>query len=276
MITDPIFYRLFETSPETFFMLLGSTPEVARELATRYQFQAIEFKETSHRADGVFLPKKPGEKLYFLEVQFYRLPTVFVNLMVKVFTYLEQNNPAQDFCAVVLFESRSLEPDALVPVEGLITRGQLRRFYLDEMAEPENAPLGLSVIYLIRQSETNAPGKARELILRAKSEIDDVEVRKNLIGLIETVIVYKLPLLTRKEIEAMLKIHDIRESRVYREALEEGKEEGLKQGIEKGIEKGIAKTIAKLASKKKMSVAEIAVLLDMDEEQVRTAMAAEQ
>jgi len=57
---------------------------------------------------------------------------------------------------------------------------------------------------LIKQSETEAPAKARELISRAKLEIDDAEVRQNLIGLIETVIVYKLPLLTRKEIEAML------------------------------------------------------------------------
>src|SRR6516165_6559295 len=27
MVTDPIFYRLFETSPETFFLVLGMTAE---------------------------------------------------------------------------------------------------------------------------------------------------------------------------------------------------------------------------------------------------------
>jgi predicted transposase YdaD len=54
MTTDPIFYRLFETSPETFFLLLGMSVESAKEMAARYQYQAIEFKETSHRVDGVF------------------------------------------------------------------------------------------------------------------------------------------------------------------------------------------------------------------------------
>ena len=30
MIPDPIFYRLFETSPETFFLLLGMSADSAR------------------------------------------------------------------------------------------------------------------------------------------------------------------------------------------------------------------------------------------------------
>jgi predicted transposase YdaD len=65
----------------------------------------------------------------------------------------------------------------------------------------------------------------------------------------------------------MLQLHDIRESRVYQEA----KEEGLKEGIEKGIEKGIA--IAKLAATKK-TAAEIASILGMDVELVRQALTA--
>lgn len=71
MKTDAIFYRLFETSPETLFLVLGMSVESAREMAARYQYEALEFKETSHRIDGVFRPKEPGLPLYFLEVQFY-------------------------------------------------------------------------------------------------------------------------------------------------------------------------------------------------------------
>ena len=73
MITDPIFYRIFATSPETFFLLLGMSVGSAKEMAARYQYQAIEFKETSHRTDGVFQPKEPELPLYFVEVQFYYL-----------------------------------------------------------------------------------------------------------------------------------------------------------------------------------------------------------
>ncbi len=107
MITDPIFYRLFETSPETLSLLLGMSPEAAVAMAARYQFQAIEFKETSHRADGIFLPKEPGLPLYFLEVQFYSLANVYAGLLAKVYTYLKQHEPGQSFCGVVLFADRS-------------------------------------------------------------------------------------------------------------------------------------------------------------------------
>lgn len=113
-----------------------------------------------------------------------------------------------------------------------------------------------------------APAPARELIARARSEVGDAALRVDLIGLIETVIVYKLPRLSREEVQAMLKIHDIRESRFYQDA----KEDGVKEGMEKGMEKGIAMIVAKLAAKK-MSAAEIASLLEMDVERVQKALA---
>src|SRR4051812_570684 len=106
MITDPIFYRLFETGPETFFLLLGMPADAARETAAQYQFQAIEFKETSHRAVGVFLPKHAELPLYFVEVQYYSLPSVFADLMTKIYTYLKQNDSAQAFVGVVNFGHR--------------------------------------------------------------------------------------------------------------------------------------------------------------------------
>jgi hypothetical protein len=128
MITDPLFYRLFETSPETFFLLLGMPADAARETAARYQYQAIEFKETAHRVDGVFLPKEPGLPLYFLEVQFYPLSSVFADLLAKVFTYLKQHDPAQDFVAVVLFAGRTLEPPDAASYRPLMEAGLIRRF----------------------------------------------------------------------------------------------------------------------------------------------------
>jgi predicted transposase/invertase (TIGR01784 family) len=259
MITDPLFYRLFETSPETFFLLLGMNPDSAKEMADRYQYQAIEYKQTSHRTDGVFLPKDAGLPLYFLEVQFYRLPSVFADLLVKVYTYLKQNDPGQLFCGVILFADRSLEPLELAPYRPLIRDGLIRCFYLNEMPELANSPLGLSILFLIQKAESDAPRNARELIGRVKAEVEDAALRADLIELIETVIIYKLPRLTRKEIQAMLQIHDIRESRVYQDAVQEG------------FEKGIITAITKMANKK-MSADEIAAILDLDVELVRRAM----
>ena len=62
----------------------------------------------------------------------------------------------------------------------------------------------------------------------------------------------------------MLQVHDIRETRVYQEA----KEEGLKEGIEKERLRAIAKMAAR-----NMSAAEIADILGLDEQFVRQQMA---
>jgi predicted transposase/invertase (TIGR01784 family) len=259
MITDPLFYRLFETSPETFFLLLGMSAESAQEMAARYQYQAIEFKETAHRVDGVFLPKESGLPIYFLEVQFYPLPSVFADLLVKVYTYLKQQNPAQPFCGVVLFASRSLEPTDIAPYQPLLDTGLLRRFYLDELPELANAPLGLSILYLIRQTESQAPGMARDLVVRARNEVADEALRADLIEFIETIIMYKVPRLNREEIKTMLQLHDIRESRAYQEAMEEG------------ARKVTARHIVNLAAKK-MPAEEIATTLEVEIEFVREVL----
>ena len=66
MITDPVFYWLFQTSPESLFLELGLSPGAARDMAARYHYEAIEFKATAHRLDIVFQPKEAGLPLYFL------------------------------------------------------------------------------------------------------------------------------------------------------------------------------------------------------------------
>src|SRR5207302_1239260 len=56
-------------------LVLGMSIDSARETAARYQYQALEFKETAHRSDGVFLPREPGLPVYFLKLQ---LETVII------------------------------------------------------------------------------------------------------------------------------------------------------------------------------------------------------
>jgi predicted transposase YdaD len=57
----------------------------------------------------------------------------------------------------------------------------------------------------------------------------------------------------------MLQVHDIRESRVYQEARQEGKEEGL------------ALAIARMAANK-MTIEQIAAILELDVERVRQVL----
>jgi predicted transposase/invertase (TIGR01784 family) len=277
MTTDPLFYRLFATSPETFFQLLGMPAQQAVATAARYDYRALEFKKTSRRVDGVFLPKKANLPLYFLEVQFYRLPSVFANLLVKAYTYLANHDPGQAFFGVVLFADRSLLPDEWAPYQCLLDCGQIQTFFLDEMPEVANVPLGLAILHLMRQTELQAPVRARALVVRAKKEIGDKDLQERLIQLIETIIMSKPPRLSREEIHAVLQLHDIHESRPYQESvaegLKKGLEQGLKQGLEKGREEGIKTAIAitKLAAEKK-SVKQIASALKVKVALVRQVL----
>ena len=92
------------------------------------------------------------------------------------------------------------------------------------------------------------------------SEIQDEALRADLVQLIETVILYKLPRLTREEIQVMLQVDDIRKTRVYQEAKEEG------------VEEERLRLIPKMAARK-MSAADIAELLELDLDLVRKTMA---
>src|SRR5262249_33102658 len=154
MITDPLFYRLFKQTPETFFLLLGLPLDEAKRMAERFECEAIEFKETSFRLDGAFLPKEPGLPIYFVEVQFYPLKSVFADLLAKVYIYLKQHDPGQPYLGVVLFASRSLEPKEIEPYRPLLEFGYIRCFYLDEL--PESPHLGLSILRLIPRPEEEA------------------------------------------------------------------------------------------------------------------------
>jgi len=231
MNTDALFYRLFATSPETLFLALGMSPEEALITAARYKFLAIEFKQTTHRSDGIFQPKEPGLPLYFVETQFYPLPKVYADILVKAYSYLKTNDPQQDYRAIVLFGRRSFEPEVLTPYQALLDAGYLIRIFVNELPDIPMAPMGLSILRLIGQPEEPAVKEAKDLVIRAKSEIANASLQHELVDLIETVIIYKLPKLSRQEIQAMLEVNDIRETKVYQEALEEGLEQGLEQGV---------------------------------------------
>jgi predicted transposase/invertase (TIGR01784 family) len=82
---------------------------------------------------------------------------------------------------------------------------------------------------LIAAKPEAALEKAKEIVPRVRASKRSHAYRQMVIQFIETVIVHQFPHWSREEIEKMLKVSDFRQTRVYREAVEEG--------IEKGIEK---------------------------------------
>jgi predicted transposase/invertase (TIGR01784 family) len=83
------------------------------------------------------------------------------------------------------------------------------------------------MIKLVTESESQAINSAKILIKQAQREVSDRLVQKNVIDLIETIIIYKLPQKSREEIEAMLELQDLKQTRFYQEAFGDGIEQGI-------------------------------------------------
>ncbi|WP_287355987.1 Rpn family recombination-promoting nuclease/putative transposase [Moorena sp. SIO3B2] len=87
----------------------------------------------------------------------------------------------------------------------------------------------------------------------------------------ETILVYKLPKLSRTEIEAMFSLSDLRQTKVYQEALAEGIQAGRLEGIQAGRLEG--KIQGKLESIPRLlalglTVEQVAQALELEVEQV--------
>jgi predicted transposase YdaD len=104
-----------------------------------------------------------------------------------------------------------------------------RSFRLDGLftttEEYSDQPLYFLEVQFYQEVEAeNSSGElARNLIERIKQELTDTTSQKHLLELIETIIIYKFPQLSYQEIETMLNLEEIKQSRVYQDAKSEGK-----------------------------------------------------
>jgi len=229
MKRDSLFFSYFKELPGSFFQLVGR-PESDAE---RYDLKAIEYKETAVRLDGVFLPRHPEvDPAYIWEAQHYSSEKVYANLLSKIGRFLEHGDPKQDWVAVVIYPNRSMEQENLRPYRCLIDSDQLVRIYQDELppAQPDQFELG--ILELIAAKPEVALEKAKAMVPRILGSKRPIPFRKIVIQFIETVILYQFPHMSRTEIEKMLQVSDVRQTRVYQEALEEGREEGMEKGRE--------------------------------------------
>lgn len=124
------------------------------------------------------------------------------------------------------------------------------------------------MLRLVRVKENIAGQQARISIDRAKREAPNLDFQRAIIELIETVIVYKFPNIGRKEIENMLGLNDLKNTKVYQEALKEGEDIGEQRGEKRGEHKNKLATAAKLLNRG-MTVEEVAEITELEIEQVR-------
>lgn len=131
--------------------------------------------------------------------------------------------------AVALFSSRTVDPGLPKAYEGLGASGWLRVIYLDELRFPENASLEEHILEFIIVSEQ----EAKEQIKRLKAEIagiPDFSDQRQIIELIQKILVYKFNTLSREEIERMFTMDDLKQTRYMQELAAELQEQGREEG----------------------------------------------
>ena len=110
---------------------------------------------------------------------------------------------------------------------------RILRVYLEDLVDRETDSFAIAIIQLILSSESQAVAMAWQLGEKIEQE-NDPEIQEQVLELIETVLVYKFPKLSRQEIETMFTYSDLKQTRVYQEAREEGELRGEQRGLVKG------------------------------------------
>ena len=235
MRTDTIFYQLFLTFNTLLFELINQPLEES----TYYQFTSEEIKEKAFRFDGIFMPDRDDKLIYFVEVQFQPKPDFYWDFIAEVNLYLHQHKPVQDWQAVALFSHRSFDIQALTSYQQeLIDSHRIIRIYLDEVPA---GSIGIGLIQLIIAQESQTPVLVEQLLQRAKTEIRDPWVTSDIIELLETVLVSKFAQLGRQEIQSMFLLSDIKQTRVYQEAREEGRQDEASSMLKRQLSKRFGK-----------------------------------
>lgn len=180
--------------------------------------------------------------------------------------YLRQNKPKNDWRAVVLYPNQSVDTEDTKHYSEFFTSQRVRCVHLNELSEAAEGSVGIGTVKLVILPEASAVEYARNLIDKVKREIADELVKREYLQLIETIIFYKLPSMSREEIQAMFELSDLKQTRVYQEALQEGKQEGKREGRLEGKLEAAPRLLAL-----GLSVEQVAEALDLDVEQVRQA-----
>ena len=218
MKTDSLFYQLFQSVPSLFFELIEDTQ------ASGYRFDSVEVKQTSFRCDGVFLPDENTAEtpIYFVEVQWEKDEELYARLFSEIFLYLRHHPDQQFWRAVLIYPRQSSEGTINPAYEVLIKSEQVQRIYLEDLQEIQPLSWGLKLFRLIIESESKAAEEASEILREIKTETLPISL-ESIEELVQTIIVYKFPQLSRQEIAKMLGLAEsITQTRVYQEGKQEG------------------------------------------------------
>jgi len=124
--------------------------------------------------------------------------------------------------------------------------------------------LGIRLVKLIVANEREVPKRAQALLKQTTEQLAPTTRQQDIIDLIESIVVYKFPQLSRQEIAAMLGVQDLKQTRFYQEVFAEGKQEGRQEGKQEGKLEAVSRMLAS-----GIDVETIAQWLDLPIEVVR-------
>ena len=253
---------MLQNLPTVLFELLEQSPTQA----LHYEFSSVEIKELARRIDGLFLPKPeyPEDPIYFVEVQYQRDDDLYWRLITEAFVYLNQYRPEKTWKAVVLWAKRSLDPGIPMAYQTSLSDGQIQVIYLDELTDTSSS-IGLGIIGLVVAPEDEAVEVARNLITQV--QLADVSNRRQLLELVERMLIYKFSNQSRQELEAMFGLTEWRQTKFYQEVEQEVKEKVKEEFKQKGKLEAAPRLL-----KMGLSVEQIAEALELEVEVVRKAI----
>jgi predicted transposase YdaD len=114
-------------------------------------------------------------------------------LFGELFLFLRQYKPPHPWQVVVIYPNRSIERQQTLQFGEILALNRVRRIYLDELTQAPESSLGAGVVKLVIEGKETAHSLARRLIAQARQQLSTGATRRDLIDLIETIIVYKLP-----------------------------------------------------------------------------------
>lgn len=255
MKTDSFFYRFFLAFPEAFFQLVGQTKRKARD----YKFISVEVKDVDFRFDGIFMPKSKGELIYCVETQFQKRTGFYPSLFAKIANYLQKHEPPNDWCAIVIYPGAAEDTGVHRHYREFFESGRLQRVYLADLPEEALKKFPLNLLKIIVASKRQVITAAEEIVRQLPRQISNEKQRSLILELLASLLVSKLPEMSRKEIEKMLELADIKKSRFYRE---------VEQEITTRVEQRKARAVAQSMLKKNFSLDLIAEVTGLSQKEV--------
>ena len=144
--------------------------------------------------------------------------------------YLYWHKPGRDWLAIVIYPNRAIEKPHAREFALFANAQELKRIYLDDYQQLEEP--GYDMLKLIA-----CPADKTAQLAHTLAEQPD-KLSKEMLEFIETVLVYKLPNLSREEIRAMLGLDvQLKQTRFYQEVTEEGVLKGESQIISRLLKK---------------------------------------